>query len=102
MSKKQILSFFEFMQLYPHTDPARKALAAALAVAVKYHADEIYGIDSLVNMMALIPKYVKCYEALPAIKPTLWCEYCTIAGRPIFEEYISNEPNRKCRKRNTE
>ena len=93
MIKKRILSFFDFMQQYPHTTPGRVALANELKRLAVYD-DEIEEINSLVDLMATASK-IKDGKALGSLTGSLWGEYCAAAGRPFFEEYSSNADSKK-------
>ena len=94
MAKLLPLSFYDFMQQYPHKFAGRRALAAnlkELAPSRPFLKD----INSLVDLMAA-SNYLTDDRAAHAISGALWCEYCTITGRSVFEEYSSDE-QRECR-----
>lgn len=94
MPKKYTMTFFEYMQQYPHTKQNRRLLADELR-RIAEHYVEIKEIDSLVDLMTKAPQLVKDGRALAAINGRLWSEYCAVAGRPFFEECFSNDRNQK-------
>lgn len=83
MAKRGEITFFEFMQHYPHTDPDRLALAANMQQLAPKHKD-LEEIDSLVDLM-IASKILTDNKAKRAVTGALWCEYCTISGHPMIE-----------------
>ena len=94
MKKLPVLSFFDYMQQYPHIIPGRTALATELKRLAVFH-DEIEEINSLIDLMTVAHKFIKDGKALAAITGSLWCEYCAVSGRPFFEESFDNEQQKK-------
>jgi len=83
---KRIITFYQYMMHYPHKSPARLELAAELCRLAKLpqFKDQITKIDSLSDMMSA-SMLVEDPMAADEASGSLWCEYCTAAGRPICE-----------------
>ena len=77
-----LMTFYRFMQEYPHTDPDRVALAAHMKQLAKRHT-EVKKIDSLVDLK-IVASYMTNPAALRAVEGgTLWCEYCAACNHPL-------------------
>ena len=80
MARKPI-SFFDFMQRYPHDDQGRRILAYHLKQLAKKYK-EIRKIDSLIDLMAA-RDIMTDPEAIAAVDPALWCEYSSMTNHPL-------------------
>lgn len=94
MQKLPVITFFDYMQQYPHTIPGRIALASELKRVAEYH-DELKEINSLADMMTTIPQFIRGGRALASVTGSLWAEYCAVSGHPFLEEGFSNVHNQK-------
>lgn len=82
MAWKKKTSFYEFMQLYPHQDETRKALAYDMKIAAEEYP-ELKSIDSLSEMMISLTRLIKDPDSASAITGNLWCEYCFLCDHPF-------------------
>ena len=80
--EKKRPSFYEYMLAYPHKDPFRVSLAANLRKLAPRN-ERVKKIDSLADLMSIVT-ILTDPDAVYAISGSLWCEYCTVVGRPII------------------
>lgn len=81
--RKGSLTFYEYMQHFYKKDCGRCALAHELYRLAPRHK-ELREIDSLCDLM-IAARVLKDPDARDAATGSLWCEYCTVAGRPVAE-----------------
>ena len=84
MSRKKIMSFFDFMMVHYLKDPDRYSLAFELKRLAPRHP-ELKQIDSLADLM-IATNVLTDPDAKAAVTGGLWCEYCTRVGRPLTGE----------------
>ena len=78
---KKIVSFYDYMMIYPHKIPGRLALAAEMRRLSRRHK-EVKEIDCIVDMMAMV-HLLKDQTAADAVSGNLWCEYCAASGHAM-------------------
>lgn len=82
MAGKMKISFYEFMQRYPHEKPAVRALAYDMReIAIKN--PNAVRIESLPDLMVFAEEKIKDPAAAAAATPELWCEYCSLCDHPF-------------------
>lgn len=80
-NREGIMTFYQWMQRYPHKDQERIALAKHMKELGKRHT-EVKKIKSFMDLMQ-VATYMTDGEAFRAVSGSLWCEYCTACGREI-------------------
>ena len=79
--EKPTLTFYEFMQQYPHEQPYRQQLARHLKQLAKRHT-EVKRIDSFMDLM-MVSTYMLDRDAFRAVSGDLWCTYCAACNHPF-------------------
>lgn len=83
MRRTKPMSFYEYMLRYPFKEPERVSLAREFRKFGKT-SQRLREIDSMIDLMS-ITDILMDPEAMEAVSPSLWIEYCLHSGRDIFE-----------------
>lgn len=75
------MTFYQWVQQYPHEDAGRIALARHMKDLAKRH-HEVKKISSYYDLVT-VASYMTDRLAFKAVSEELWCEYCTATGRPL-------------------